>query len=1190
MMKKLYVIFTTLFLAIAPFESSRAASQPIQFYMGEFLIVVSDTKQADFLGKELSSLTKVSPEKARRINRDLISRKYSGEGSCKLFGRNFPVQFSGVELRLNSSRSVLKAVSGHAKVKVVPNQIRAIKYPFNGFTVSIQVPTILLKPEFAQAAVGVLVPSQLLGAQGIAPFSLISSAASFARNGSIFGTNFNAQSSFNFTPEDSHYTFEVDPDTSQTVNLGNLMDGSKGVALMGEASRGDVRFSYSALLKADPKEASYTLILAETSTHKPECGYELTLKEGHVRHYYAERLVRASTISVFPATLNRRNLPETTASFSRDFALMKKMTLVQSEGEFVCDLSLPETVPGLSGQQITLRNIKLQTDRSGSLFGKVGVPPFKAGPTYTIACKADNAWVFFDNWAGGTRHYPCTFSGPTADFRNFCKKYIYPVLENYEFLTRPGLTVFHGELIFRPPQVVEVEHLHTKFWGDLTVTPLGVSGSLTSGGYSLVSDEKPPEVIQYTPTPSSLHDIIDQGDTPPQEPQELFRLADLRIMRMTIDNLEFCVNRIDSSLLEYVVHFPYPTHFSLEFADQTLDDEGRFHEAVGPLIPHAIQISESGPSKPEGTYNVIGRILWFWRLPVVMHPKGVVIKHRITTGAKTDVQIRNADLGIPRLFSNQPLSASLIPSERQGVAFIGELTPDGRFQLNQHQPDNWFGKEKTNSFASRVDRIQLADLAESSTSRDRDAEWSGGIHFPFFGVTDVDFMVRNAMCTMTVPLNLDANHTHILNPNRTLRADTQDTGLQYYFRDSAFRADGARYRIKKENQAEPWKNAVLWMHSFISAYLIDKDAAPAEPEVISRIDTTGACGEPKRVIQQIASPIKDPPDLVCHDTDAHDERNFRFGEETCVPTIKGTYQVVSTDQQSSKATDVFKVPNATYYATQTPMLTFNNADAEIMTDDSPGSDGEPFKLNIPGARLYIDPNTWDIEGGLSVSTDIGVSLPVEASSNILFALNATCGHFFIYGDMYIEYFVGLGGQLLISHIPFARLDTMNIGGDAPLDLMAQWAYVPKDRFIEKCFGNMDLATGTITGALVAGRVAFDIGFAGLGLGAGVWYFQSPSLSPGEIERILGAYFTAVAYMDLLLVQASISGNLSAAFEMNDKEIIAAGDITGCVCVSALIGHAQAEITTGITFSNLEGVDLEKPDPDFELGWGGCGCY
>lgn len=1189
-MKKLFVIFTTLFLSFAPFESGQAASQPIQFYMGEFLIVVSDTKQVDVLGKTLGTLTKVTPEKARRINRNLISRKYSGEGSCKLFGQTFPVQFSGVEVRLNSGRSVLKAVSGQARVKVVPNQIRVIKYPFNGFTVSIQVPTILLKPEFAQAAVGVSVPSRLLGAEGIAPFSLISSAADFAHNGSIFGTNFNAQTSFNFTPEDSHYTFEVDPDTAQTVNLGNLIDGDKGVTLTGKATRGDVRFSYSALLKADPKEASYTLRLAGTSTHKPECGYELTLKEGYITHYYAERLVRAAVISAFPATLYRRSLPEATTSISRDFALVKKMTLVQSEGEFVCDLSLPETVPGLGGQQIILRNIKLQTDRSGSLSGKVGVPPFKAGPTYTIACKGDNAWVFFDNWAGGTRHYPCAFSGPTADFRNFCKKYIYPVLERYESLTRPGLTVFHGEFIFRPPQAVEVEHLHTNFWGDITLTPLGVSGSLTSGGYSLVSDEQQPEVIQYTPTPTSLQDIIDRGDTPPQEPRELFRLADLRIMRMTIDNLKFCVNRIDSSLLEYVVHFPYPSHFSLEFADQTLDDDGRLHEAVGPLIPQAIQISESGPSKPEGTYNVIARILWFWRLPVVMHPKGVVIKHRITADSKTDVLIRNADLGIPRVFSNQPLSAELIPSDRQGVAFSGELTPDGVFQLNQHQLDNWFGKEKSNSFACRVDQIKLADLADNPASRDRDAEWSGSIHFPFFGVTDIDFMVRNAMCVMTEPLVMDATHPHVLNSTITLRVDTQDTGLQYYFRDGAFRAAGARYRIKKENQEEPWKNAVLWMHSFISAYLIDKNVAPTEPEVISRIDTTGACGEPKRVIQQIASPVKDPPDLVCHDTGAHDERNLRFGEETCVPTIKGTYEVVSIDQQSSQATDVFKVPNATYYVTQTPMLTFNNADAEINTDDSPGSDAKPFKLNIPGARLYIDPNTWDIEGGLSVSTDIGVSLPVEASSNILFALNATCGHFFIYGDMYIEYFVGLGGQLLISHIPFARLNTMNVGGNAPLDLMAQWAYVSKDRFIEKCFGNMDLATGTITGALVAGRVAFDIGFAGLGLGAGVWYFQSPSLPPGEIERILGAYFTAVAYMDLLLVQASISGNLSAAFEMNDKEIIAAGDITGCVCVSALIGHAQAEIATGITFSNIEGIDLEKPDPSFELGWGGCGCY
>lgn len=1191
-MKNLLIILTTLLLVITLFEVGYGSQQPIEFYMGQFLIITNDIGLADFSGKIPLTAMKVTPEETRRINRALIRRKFSGEGSCKLFGQPYAVEFTNVELRLNSTRKVLNAASGYVKVKAALNQNKTIQYPFNGFPVTIQVPTIILNPEYAQATVQVSVPSQLLGAPGVTPFSLISSEATFASNGSVFGTNFNTENGFNFTPDNSHYTFEVDPTTGQTVNLGNIIDGDKGVMLKGNASRGDLSFTYSAHLKANPMEASYTLILSETGTRKPECGYDLKLKEGRVTHHYSERLLSATTIPSFPAALNRRSLPESALSLSSDFVLAKTLVLVRSNGEFLCDLSLPETVPDLNGQRINLSNIKLQTDSTGNLFGKVIVPPLMVGPTFKIACEADNAWVFFDNWAEGVRHYPCDFSGTTADLKTFCEKYLFPVLKKNESISRPGLTIFNGEFIFTPPQAVQVERLHARFWGDLTLTPVGVTGSLTSGGYSLVPNQMDSKVIQYAPEPSSLNDIINRGDSPPQEPKELFLLADLRIMRMTIETVTFCANRIDSSMLKYAVHFPFPSHFSLEFADQTLDNEGMFHKAEGPLIPQGIQISETGPSKPkpEGAFDVIGRILWFWRLPMVLYPKGVVIKHWIIADTKTNVLIQNADLGIPRLVSNQPLSASSTPTDRQGVAFTGTLAPEGMFQLSQHQPDNWFGKEKANSFACRVEQILLADLSESPAARKQDAEWKGKIHLPFFMEKDVDFLIRNAMCGLKEPFKLDATHPDVLNSTKTLRVDTQDTGLQYFFANGAFMANAARYKIKNGNQEGPWKNAVLWMHSFISAYLIDTDVSPVLPKEIKRIDTTGDCGKPKTVIQQIANPIMDAPDLVCHDPEARDQRNARFGQETCVSTIKGTYQVISIDRQSEIKTTVLKVPNATYYDTETPMLTFVHADAELMTDDSPGSDGEPFVLHFPGAQLYVNLDTKDIEGILSVSTGIGVSLPVEVSANILFALNATCGHFFIYGDMYIEYFVGLGGQLLISHIPFARLNTMTIGAVAPLDLMAEWAYVSKARFIEKCFGNIDLGSGTVTGALVAGRVAFDIGFAGLGIGGGIWYFQTPSLPPGDIDRILGAYFTAVAYMDLIIVQASISGNLSANFQVNTVEITAEGDITGCVCVSALIGHAQAEIATGLIFSNLHGVKLVKPDPSFELGWGGCGCY
>jgi hypothetical protein len=170
---------------------------------------------------------------------------------------------------------------------------------------------------------------------------------------------------------------------------------------------------------------------------------------------------------------------------------------------------------------------------------------------------------------------------------------------------------------------------------------------------------------------------------------------------------------------------------------------------------------------------------------------------------------------------------------------------------------------------------------------------------------------------------------------------------------------------------------------------------------------------------------------------------------------------------------------------------------------------------------------------------------------------------------------------------------MQVGSSNPIAEIARWAYMDmdtqRDEVLRRFFGRMNLQSGTVTGALVAGRVSFDIGLAGLGLGAGAWYFQNSPPGENEIEQILGAYIAARAFLDLCLLQASINGSLQADFQPNDGEIRAYGAIGGCICVSALIGHVQAEIDTAVWFSNRTGVTLVEPDPEFEVGWGGCGC-
>jgi hypothetical protein len=1214
-MKSKIVAAVVILLLLGFSKSSFGQREWGGFRMGDFQIDVTEVTSETRVFKEISELVRSRDANPRRINQLLSGKTFRGKGSCRIIRGRFPVVFTGVELEFHPESLSLVAISGQAKPSLGVGAKDTISYQSLGFPIKVRIRTVLLMPQKATAAATVCVPGRLFTRTMVESYCLASQQAEIGAGGEVSGKDFKSGTDLVFTPPGCTYLLTIDGDADHEVNLRDARGVPKGVILKGTASRGSIDFTMTATMTAEPGEAVYALSLSGTYDLEPECGYELTLKEGRIEYLYAFVPVKTQIQKpVFtgsqPHLVARPLVPEISSySVSPALAgkneLLKALTLMDCEGRFTTDLAVPAVVPDMSGQRIRLNDLILLTDESGNLFGKTEVPKFKLSRTYRVECQGDQAYVFFDNWAEGGRHYDCDRSEMKKDPDRYCENHLLVSIEEGDpmgRLSRPGLTVYSGVFSFQAPQAPDTKELHTKFWGNLTVTPIGVTGRLTSGGYSFVPDESPDRVVNYMDRKQRLSDIIAHGNDRPEEPEGLFKLADLQIQEMRIESLRFCESMVFESDIRYHVHFPHPSHFALEFVDNSLDDDGVFHQANGPYTYMGAEITEEGISK-QLVWDAVGKIFWFWRLPVVFYPGGVALTHKTTAGGTTKIDILNADLLIPRVVSVIPDSQDVTPRERQGLAFRGMLKPGGMFQLVGHAKDGWFGREKSSALDCYVGSLKLANLTDPPASRETDAGWSGKLRFPFFRDTDVSFDVRNITCKLTEPLMLAALGERVLDlttspvtldPESTMQVILEE-GLDYTFETGGFHSPRARYQQKTAGQVQDWEFGFLHIQSYISAYIIPKDSGENKPFTIKESQAIGDCDKLETVVQQIIDPVKNPPDLVCYDEFALARRNSVYGEQnTCVANVRGTYQVMTIDENGGK-TITLSMPNATYYlyrngdANAPNMLTLENSQSNFATDDAPEAQGSPQTLSIPGAQFYVDPASGIVEGILGFSTDIGVSLPVEASTKILYHFDPGCGYFYLYGNMSVLYFVEFGGQILVCHAPQTRLENMQIGSTNVLDELAHWTYTTPRTLKEACFDAVPVNAGTVTGLLVGGRASFELGFVGLGAGAGIWYFQLPSDSGNEIRPNLGLYISGIAYVDLIVVQGSLETFMSGSFLPQDAEIKLLGEIGGCICVSAFIGHAQAAVAMGIVFSNQSGVDLLSPEVDVEVGWGGCNC-
>lgn len=1134
-----------------------SAKLPKSFKMGQFNIEVTNYISSD-------------------------SSQLSGIGKSSLGGYVFPVKFKGVKIVKQKGKFQPQkgegwhAVSGEA-LGLSP---KVLTYTVDEFRVAVPMKSILLTPYFATTSAEVDIPMEMVMTLDENTLKLAIKRAFVEPSGGICG--YLGAGHIPFRVKDVGFGFEI---TSGTVKIGKwpdvnlkelpeelkikkrpeklgfakkLLEGlrsaPKGISLSGKTVDGSsgyerASFNFKGIISAQQRRCEFTLSLDSTYEYTPCGSYTLTLKSGDIRIVLEETYSlkfpskifrRITPIDTVITDINLRTINEVVGGSTR-FEIVKKIK-VRYSGSFLVDLKLPENVPNLVDEAITLSDIYLELDIDGNLVGKVTVPKFKIGRAFMIECADSAGWVFF----------------PLHDTLGLYEKiYCEELLKmtGVASLQRQGVSILNGNFSFYAPQAGTI--LHTPFWGTLTLTYRGIIGQLTSANFSLVPEgmESPdtlPTVQVY-----SLTQIIAKGDTLPDEPEPLFRLAGLQILTMTIDSIVFCDNEIQASNIKEVVHFPYPSYIDLEFCDTSLDSRGRFHEAIGPPRtgesileqPHTIDKDE------EFGYGARGKILWFWRLPVLFYANGTTIHY----DNRAEVMINTADIRIAPLSSQDPLRTG-------GVPFAGSLAPDGQFDIVSFDSLNWFGEFHAKNFECKLDWVQLADYPDSMPAkRPWDLRWKGRLKFPFFGWDGAHFTVRDLVCSLEFPLSITASNQ---GPSGTLYVKINS--LDYSAKDAAFLGP-ARYQTGTDSGPA---NASIKSFTWGILRRLKVESQTIE---ISRVQST-ECGKPKTVIQQIADAIPKSAiiDLICYDNNAYEERFAQNPLLDCEDgnVWYGTYEVLSISQEEDTSV-VLSIPDCAYIIDGVfGILDFESVTAEFSSEES-GAEKKSF--GVPGARIWMIKNkdgTFAVGGWFETSIDIG--LPVEGSVELGFELNPECAYFCISGEAEFTYYLKFGGYLLISHAPVSMLTLKNSLND-----IAEEVNVCRDS-LDRCLG-ISSDNDILTGAFTRGSVAWSVNIIEARVGAGCWYFQTSSTST------LGALVYARGNADLFIIQVSISGLMSGTWQIDTDDITVYGKLEGCACLNGLVAYVKGTIGVEVWIRTLSGWELGPLDTDIDKGLGGCSC-
>jgi len=748
------------------------------------------------------------------------------------------------------------------------------------------------------------------------------------------------------------------PSDRQSVSVGPAFQREGNtepvIHITGVASRDNISiFTFNGTIRPDERKADFVLTFRNdfiTRQVYPEAGYIVQFKDS----------------------------PALGADLSEKSKLVFKYDsgkLLSCEGTVWADVTLPDSLKNDTGQRIVMRDILLNTDKSGVLFARVlkaKLPKLLAGyrdderATLFMLEALDSerdvsAWLYFKIWHKdhASLHGKCdelisprsAFDVPTSN-------------RQINRSRRPGLTLFYGALYFKALQITFPQagnspsagnpngfNLKSLFRGVLTVTEKGFTGELSSGADSFIAASEADftnAMLPVNPPRYTWATMIAMGNQKPESVTERFRLAGLRIISMRADKLSFCDNATAEKSFRYSVHFPYPSHIDLEFEDTSLNDQGIFSNARGPIsrttisaenAPDPYLLGSSGKFLPRKSAPILDTyFLWAWRLPVTFSDRGVIIRYNSGSNSEwkasvtitmndtitnSQGEINSSEIHVRPLYSkNSALKA--------GLRFRGSFDSKGNFSLIDYDRLPFFSRthnkispanDRYGGFDAKNITITLVDKDSHPTQRPYDLNWTGSLQFPFFSWQNVIFDVKDITPTKKAPRSFSNREKDEVECNGDLRLGVDS--LEYSYEAGSFTSNKTSGQRMPDM---PFSNGSLVMTSFTSAVVNPGLPQLPEKEITNNLppsQTITACSSSaaRHFMVNSVESSGGLIDLVCYDDDARNARGL--SGSCCNNSLFGKYEV----RKNGKT--IFSITNARAYPWPGPIKIMEAGGSEI---------------------------------------------------------------------------------------------------------------------------------------------------------------------------------------------------------------------------------------------------------------------
>jgi hypothetical protein len=1130
---------------------------------------------------------------------------FAGTGKSAIHGSAFALSFRDVYVVWDDRKNILVATRAGLAAGTGG---RSLVYELDGVSVAINPSSISLGVDRSSAAVSVSTSDTgfFLSGSANTPIALSSNLCRIAYDGSLLGGNF--KGALELQPVGAEYKLKTSSTDQNSVNLGRAFGAPRGqqpgLSLEGKALRENVSlFSFLCVVRLADKRAQLTLSLSNPISRVPEQGYMLAIKKGFITYEY------------------------------------ESSGLSSCDGNFTADIGLPGSAFDENAHPIALSDVTLKTDQTGALFNEIDMKQkIRVGyasrtlPTssiFLIEAEPKGAWIYFPRWY--SPQASTSYSNIKADDCQKIESMLEdrsgnPDLDEHNVRGRTGLSVLKGVIYFKCRQaklpdssgagLYEGFNLKTKFWGGLTLTPLGIAGGLTSSNASLIPyDGKIEDTAKPVASQNYTWDqMLNTRRQDLKEPKERFRLEDLRILGMSIRSLSFCSNALEpnSSRFAYNVHFPFPSFIDLDFVDESMDASGLFKEAKGPVDPAAwvitpdttqgeiMETARNGPK--DGKQLPVGKFFWAWRLPVWFSDRGVAIRYAGNPASKANVSVsmQNPQSSTAEVFSSEIGVGPLFSKSsgiKRGLRFGAELETSGNLKLTKWDTTPFLaklyaepGRETSLGFLCDLrGGIKLVQESSDAFTRPFDLQWAGSVALPFFGKTDMTFNIRNAIPALASPTNLDKTRVKMKCDNGSFSLDTNEqlrvscSALKYLSDTSAFYSASASSVRTLLGQAGTAVPGVLHISSFVHAYVNSAKASDKEDYPISKSPASAGSG-----VSQVRQLLKDAVkssnivNLILYDMEAwRIQGDFDLGS---AEYYLGTYQVQELDASDTVLRTSVSAPEVKFYQNSNKL----DIDASIMRLPKSGSEGDSdtIELSIPCAKLAYDPVNGIVAGEFEASSS-SISDDSPYGGVFKFMIDTKNGYYYFEAVVTFTYYLQFQGVVFIFNAPVEALQTSPFSDtDTMVEDLSMRSLFASQREFLMTTGLAEVPSGKVlTGALIAGTCRFSAGIGdlsvGLAAGAGLFGYR---IGRGG-EYLFGAFVNAEASAYLYIVEVTGKASFSCR-----SDFTARGSVSCCGCVNLLIGNVWGEIACTGTYSREAGLGLEDCGLHWGSGWGSCdGC-